>query len=153
MMQSIVQVLKIGWRYVVQICVSVLSFTILFFLYAKYKTGKSFQDISKLYFEMISKALIFTGLLLGFVFILTEYIPTCHIVVFLLGISSATILLKYVRIVQSKRIMAIDACIVLTNIYCSYLLIMQDRFEIKDYFVLSLIAFCFFFYQQIKKIV
>jgi len=152
MVSFLVQFCKASWHYIVQIGAGFLIFSALFFLYAKYKTGKNFKELSQLYFEMISKAGIITGVVLGVVAILTEYVPTCHIVIFLLGLSSLSILFKYVHVVQSKKTMATDVCIILANMYCSYLLLMQDRFVIKDYAVLAFMVFSISLYQQIKKL-
>ena len=143
---------RVWLNYAVQICMVVFCFSVLFLIYAKYKTGRELKGLVQLYFAIIAKSTILTGLLLVAFFVLTKYVPVFHIIVFLLCVSSVSILLKYVSIIPSKKTMLVDICIVLINVYCAYVLITQEQFGIYHYVLLACIAFCFFGYQQIKKI-
>ncbi len=151
-MQAVIQAFKVAWLYVFEIGVSVLCFSLLFFMYAKYKTGKNFKELLQMYFAIIATACFLTGLILSTVFVLIHYIPIFHIVVFLLSASSISILLKHLFIGLNKKAIIFDIGIVFANAYCSYVLVMQERLDIYHYLLLGSVVFCFFLYQQIKKV-
>ena len=152
MIQDVLFLFKSGFYYLLNI-VSVLIFAAAIFLcYFKVKTGKSFKYLLSLYFDVLLKSFLFTGFLLICVFIFTKYISINYVVMCLLILSSVTILLKYINLIQFKKMILIDGCIIMSNIYFSYLLIMHERFKINNYMILGLSLFCFFLYQQIKKI-
>lgn len=152
MIENIAAFFKMSFDYLVYIITGFFFATLVFLGYAKLKTGKSWQDIFNLYFQVLLTSLFFTTLLLLSVFILTDYVPMLYIVATLLIVSSVSILFKYVSAAQSAKTMLIDGVLVLANCYFSYLLIMHDRFDIDDYIVLGVVSFCFFLYQQIKQI-
>lgn len=152
MTQTITQVFKAAWPYLFEIGGSFFCFSLLFFLYAKYKTGKNLKELLQIYFGIITMAFFLAGLVLSVVFVLIHYVPFFHIIIFLLTISSMSILLKYAFFGLSKKVMIFDIGIVLANVYCSYVLMMQERLSIYHYLLLGVVVFCFFLYQQIKKI-
>lgn len=152
MIQDISALLKIGFEYFVQIISGLFFGSAIFLGYAKWKTGGSFQEVFSLYVNVLVKSLLFSTILLATVFGLIHYVPILYIVAGLLVISSLSICFKYVYVLQSRATILTDGCIVLVNIYCSYLLIMDDHLHIDHYIVLGIASFCFFLYQQIKKI-
>lgn len=151
-MQTMIEILKMTWLYVVEIGASFLCFSLFFFAYARYKTGKEFKALLHMYFDVIAKSGLFTAIVLGAVFVLIQYVPMFHIVIFLLSISSISILLKYVFAHLNKKAMIFDTTIILANAYCSYVLIMQEKLTVHHNLLLGGVIFCFFLYQQIKKI-
>lgn len=152
MTELMIKSLKITWSYVMGIGLGILSFSALFFLYAKYKTGKDFKPLLQMYIEIVTKSLLYTSFVLGLVFVLVHYVPVSYIIIFLLTVSSLAILLKYLFIRSHKKVMIFDIGVILANMYCSYVLLMQDRFDVNHYLLLGFVILCFFLYQQIKKI-
>lgn len=152
MMQTIIALLKMAWVHIAEIGVSVLCFSLFFLAYARYKTGKDLKDLLQMYFEVIATSCLFTSFVLSVVFVLIHYVPMFHIVIFLLTVSSVSILLKYIFVGLNKKAMIFDIGIVLANMYCSYVLMMQERLDMYHYLLLGTVVFCFFLYQQIKKI-
>lgn len=144
--------LKSTWLYAVEISAILLCFSLSFFVYARYKTGKNFSALLHMYSNVITRAGLFSAIVLGAIFILMSYVPLFHIVIFLLCISSISILLKYVFVALNKKAMILDTGIILSNAYCSYVLVMQEKLTVHHYLLLGIVVFCFFLYQQVKKI-
>lgn len=151
-MQTFIDLLQAATVYAIQIGAGILSFSLLFFVYARYKTGKNLKELLQLFFDVIAKAIVFTSFVLGAVFVLIRYVPISHVLIFLLGVSSVSILLKYLLLGLRKKAMIFDVGIILANVYCSYVLMMQEQLDIHHYLLLGFIVFCFFLYQQAKKI-
>ena len=152
MIQNFLVLFKTSFYYLLNIITVLIIAASIFLCYFKVKTGKSFKSLLSLYFDVILKSFVFTGLLLICVFILTKYISIIYVLLFFILLSSISILLKYIHFVKSKKMILVDGFIIMSNIYFSYLLIMHERFKINNYMILGLSLFCFFLYQQIKKI-
>ena len=125
---------------------------LLFFLFAKYKTDRSFQELFQQYSSMFMHALFFALSLLVVIAILTKSLSACTIATVLLCISSLSIILKYIDVVKEHWMILFDLWILLSNMYVIYTLITQEAVSLTHYMVLYTVVLYVFVYQQVRKL-
>lgn len=148
MIQYIVELGKFGLYFA---AVTVLQF-ILFFVFAKYRTGQTFKELLVKFSNMFAQALFFATSLLFAIVILVKGFSVATFTIIMLSISSMAIMMKYIGLIKEYRIIVFDGTVLLLNMFDIYFLMTDAPVVTKHFFIFYVVVLYLFLYQHVRKL-